>query len=373
MSKSITLLIEGHGDEELKTSISVPNVQLLSFTGQTGELGEFGIIDDVSLELHILRFLRTLYLHNEQESVYQSDNLVDGLRTLYENAERSYRNGGFRRTYPRNQRTFYFEPNEHEDCIKCNDVPQYVKYTDGTMRENPVYAQRCIIQRNPNKKLCPVYGLVVVASSDENDQRFALTNARGDIGVDLNTSNIHMNLAAKTYWSRKINKSRFPQASSAFENMIENNRVSLSELSQIFQAMGYTDIYVLDPSCRDTGAKTPSRLTAAVKSVIEQNPRKISRVSDAVTSYATRPSYVTRPSIEDMEPEKNDDLWNTTCKIGSQCWENMFGKTKINGGRKSKKHRKTRNKIFKFTKLNKTTKRRNKNKTRKNKLKNYKV
>ena len=112
-TKAITLLIEAHGEEDLDISINVPRVELLSFSGKTGELGDFGIVDDQSLELHILDFLRNLYLNKStaanQAKVYQNNALTTGLRTLYEeDAGKGYSNGGFVRTKPIRQRTFYF-------------------------------------------------------------------------------------------------------------------------------------------------------------------------------------------------------------------------------------------------------------------------
>ena len=356
MSKSITLFLEAHGDEKLSTRVNVPRVKLLSFSGKPGELGDFGEINGVSLEIHILQFLRSLYSQNDQKTVYDNEELLRGLRSLYtDKAGKGYTNGGFVRTTPKNQRNFYFQPNEHEDCRLCNDLP----VTD------PFYRQICLPIRDSKTKLCPVYGLIVVASSDEDDSQFTLIrdNIIDDSIESLSSSNLHMSLSAQKYWYSKIDKVKFPIAAGMFTKMINDKNVSLTELSQIFQAMGYTDIYILDPSCRDTrdtstNTKTSTFKTAAL-SVMERGNPKISRVSDAVTSYTTR------PSIEEPEPDNIDDLWSTTCKMGSQCWENMFGKTKIDGGRKSKKQRK--NKIFKFTKLNKTTKRRNKNKTKKHK------
>jgi hypothetical protein len=413
--KSITLLLEAHGEEDLDIAVNVPRINLLSFSGKTGQLGDFGIVDDKSLELHILDFLRNLYLNKstaaKQRDIYNGDRLVPELRRLYEEeAEKGYPNGGFVRTKPIRQRTFYFSPNKHEDCRRCRKADKYIEYKDGTKEPNPEYAKVCLPNRKLAANLCPVYGLVVVASSDPSDRPFTLESADGDGIRELSISNLHMNSGSQLHWFQKIDQAKFPQASLAFQHMIQNRNISLTQLSKIFEAMGYTDIYVLDPSCRDTTklgtAKEPIKLQAAVYSVLEQKRgRGLASISDAVT-YA-RPS----PSGEEPDPDVIDETTDMeinngngtrttvdsqgrtwSCDINGACaligaatgalavkaglpsgYAAATGvaatglaryaayKALGRGGRKSKKQRKNKNR------KNKTTKRRNKNKTRKHK------
>lgn len=413
--KSITLLIEAHGEEDLDIAVNVPRVELLSFSGKTGQLGDFGIVDDQSLELHILDFLRNLYLNKStaanQAKVYQNNALTTGLRTLYEeDAGKGYSNGGFVRTKPIRQRTFYFSPNKHEDCRRCRKADKYIEYADGTKEPNPEYAKVCLPNRKLAANLCPVYGLVVVASSDPSDRPFTLESADGDGIRELSISNLHMNSGSQLHWFQKIDQAKFPQASLAFQHMIQNRNISLTQLSKIFEAMGYTDIYVLDPSCRDTTklgtAKEPLKLQAAVYSVLEQKRgRGLASISDAVT-YATPLPSREEPNPEvidettDMEIDNGNGTRTTvdsqgrtwSCDINGVCaligaatgalavkagvpsgYAAATGlaasglaryaayKALGRGGRKSKKQRKNKNR------KNKTTKRRNKNKTRKHK------
>lgn len=310
--KAITLLLEAHGEEYLDIEVNVPRVELLSFSGKTGESGDFGIVDNESLELSILKLLRNLYSDKssvaQQEKVYKSDTLSTELRRLYEEeAGKGYPNGGFVRTQPIRERVFYFEPNPHEDCRRCKRVPKMIEYTDGTVRPNPVYAKVCIPNRKLATNLCPVYGLIVVSSSDNSDKPYTLESSRGEGIAALSTANLHMNIGSKLHWYQKINATRFPQASIAFQHMIQNRNISLTQLSKIFEAMGYTDIYVLDPSCRDATkrhtVKPPTRFQAAVHSVTEKNKRArgLASISDAVT-YA-RPV----PSTENPNPEIIDE------------------------------------------------------------------
>ena len=358
MSKTITLLLEAHGIEDLDTAIIAPKIELLSFTGKTGELGDFGIIDNVSLEISILNLLRDLYSSQSQnqESVYNSENLVTSLRLLYKKTEINYKNGGFSRTYPRNQRFFSFEPNPHEDCRKCNNVD----------KADPIYAKICIPNRNSEIKPCPVYGVVVVASSDIADLQFTLASTAASTNIKLlSLSNLHMNKSAENYWFQKITND---SAQKKFQNMIQNNEVSLTNLSQIFEAMGYTKIYILDPSCRGNDIIHNSKFKSATYSIIEKKPREITSIRHLITEQMERD-----PQMEQNQVNQSTNL-NNLCEMGSKCWENMFGnkKQKINGGKnnkqkktkknkkkqkKTKKNKKNKkNKKFKFTKLNKTKK-----------------
>jgi len=412
--KSITLLLEAHGDEDLDIAVNVPRINLLSFSGKTGQLGDFGIVDDESLELHILNFLRNLYSNNstpaKQRDIYNGDILVHELRRLYEEeAGKGYPNGGFVRTKPIRQRTFYFSPNKHEDCRRCRKADKYIEYKDGTKEPNPEYAKVCLPNRKLAANLCPVYGLVVVASSDKADKQFTLEGAVGNGVRPLSVSNLHMNNGAQRYWFQKIDQARFPQASIAFQHMIHNRNISLTQLSKIFEAMGYTDIYALDPSCRDATQgdtrQEPTRFQAAAISVLEQKRgRGLDAISDAVT-YA-RPL----PSSEEPNPEVIDEttdmdidngvqtkvdnegrMWS--CDINGACaligaatgalalkagvpsgYAAATGvaatglaryaayKALGRGGRKSKKQGKNKNKN-----KNNKSKKRNKNKTRKHK------
>jgi hypothetical protein len=414
--KAITLLIEAHGEEDLDIAVNVPRVELLSFSGKTGELGDFGIVDDQSLELHILDFLRNLYLNKStaanQAKVYQNNDLTTGLRTLYEeDAGKGYSNGGFVRTKPIRQRTFYFSPNKHEDCRRCRKADKYIKYKDGTKEPNPEYAKVCLPNRKLAANLCPVYGLVVVTSSDKTDKPFTLESAVGTGVGPLSISNLHMNSGAQRHWFQKIDQARFPQASIAFQHMIQNRNISLTQLSKIFEAMGYTDIYVLDPSCRDTTklgtVSEPIPLQAAVYSVMEQKRgRGVASISDAVTYARPLPSRAEpNPKVidetTDMEidngngPQTKVDSQGRTwsCDINGACVligaatgalasragfpANYAAATGLaaatlargaaykalgRGGRKSKKQGKNKNKN-----KNNKSKKRNKNKTRKHK------
>jgi len=407
--KAVTLLIEAHGDEDLDIEVNVPFVHLLSFSGRMGELGDFGMVGDESLELHILESLRDIYSDNstvqKQQNVYNGNELSSELRRLYvEEAGKGYANGGFFKTRPVRQRTFYFKPNRHEDCRRCRKVKKQVEYTDGTMGPNPVYARVCVPNRKIESRDCPVYGLIVVASSDPDDKQFTLEGAVGEEISELSSSNLHMNGGAERYWFQKIDNARFPRASIAFKHMIDKRDISLTQLSKIFEAMGYTDIYILDPSCRDATKpdirpNPPLKLKAAVHSYWERTPRESSSsVSNAVTW--ARPI----PSPEDPEPKFIDEIavmkesdsqggkWS--CDINGACVligaatgalasragfpanyamgtglaatalaRGVAYKALGRGGRKSKKQRKNKNKKGK----NKTTKRKNINKTRKHK------
>jgi len=406
-TKAITLLIEAHGDEILDIEINVPYVHLLSFSGRMGQLGDFGKVGDESLELHILESLRNLYLGKssaqQQSNVYNGDKLRAQLRTLYEEkAGKGYPSGGFFKTNPVRERTFYFKPNRHEDCRRCRKAKKLVEYSDGSMGPNPEYARVCVPNRKISSRDCPVYGLIVVASSDPDDKQFTLEGETGEGFDALSSANLHMNGGAELHWFQKIDGTKFPQASSAFEHMIEKRDISLTQLSKIFEAMGYTDIYILDPSCRSTFTEQP-KLKSAVHSYWERNPRDLSSVSNAVTWARPIPSpEVPEPEVTDETPDMEIDngvkttvdsqgrTWS--CDINGMCvligaatgaialkagvpsgYAAATGaaatglaryaayKALGRGGRKSKKYGKNKNR------KNKTTKRRNKNKTRKHK------
>jgi hypothetical protein len=323
-TKAITLLIEAHGDEILDIEINVPYVHLLSFSGRMGQLGDFGKVGDESLELHILESLRNLYLGKssaqQQSNVYNGDKLRAQLRTLYEEkAGKGYPSGGFFKTNPVRERTFYFKPNRHEDCRRCRKAKKLVEYSDGSMGPNPEYARVCVPNRKISSRDCPVYGLIVVASSDPDDKQFTLEGETGEGFDALSSANLHMNGGAELHWFQKIDGIKFPQASSAFEHMIEKLDISLTQLSKIFEAMGYTDIYILDPSCRSTKKldrpDEQSKLKTAVHTLWERTGRGRKESSPSITKLVTwaRPL----PSSEEPEPEIIDET--TDMEVSESC------------------------------------------------------
>jgi hypothetical protein len=120
------------------------------------------------------------------------------------------------------------------------------------------------------------------------------------------------------YWSQKIDKSRFPKASLAFKHMIENRNISLTELSKIFEAMGYTDIYIIDPTCRAVvqNKNTPLSKVQAVAQIegisrVELRRRNPADAADTVT-YA-KPV----PSKEEPNPEIIDET--TDMEVSESC------------------------------------------------------
>lgn len=236
---TITLLIQGHGNELSSSRISESNVHLLSFSGVIGKSGMMsdcpnGMPIDVIMLNYIAEAYEGITDPELQKEYYEKDSmLVNGLKEKYKECE-IVNDAGFTRTFPRNDRIFYFRPNKHENHVKC------IKMGD----------ERCIEERDCKKKLCPEYGLTVVSSSNPSDYRYTLAGKTRH--EKTSKMNWHMTLSTASYWRNKVES--IPSDTEFYQsifNSLDNKKIFLSNLVQLFKAMGYNQIFIIDPTCRD--------------------------------------------------------------------------------------------------------------------------
>lgn len=280
--QSVTLFINGHGNESLDKEIDLgPNVRLLSFVGVPGGLGRMGIcVNGRTIEDNVLQYLREHYLHNIKNNwLTQHDILRDPLTREQLNQYyiqflgHNFGKKGFSITYPRAERTFFWKPMEHENCRddKC--------IRHGTSGQGV----GCVKGR---KEICHDYGITVVASTNIFDDRFTLTTARTDnkglkylldgdpksdeerIGEYIRgQSTINLNEAVFNHWRARATRESPSQTErinfifnkiAPFYDKNSPRSIKLSELVEVFQYMGFGEINILDPSCRTFVPQTDS-------------------------------------------------------------------------------------------------------------------
>ena len=136
MEEAITLYIIGHGTENIKLPFnnSDESLKLLSFVGEPGKLGElfrcetnnqpidkvvnFGIYNQI-----LKNYSGKVTLNNqEQNNFFTSSGKM--LENIYEKCGYPVENG-FSVTYPLFERSFYLEPNIHEECRLCSDPEEF--------------------------------------------------------------------------------------------------------------------------------------------------------------------------------------------------------------------------------------------------------
>jgi hypothetical protein len=253
-SNPITLIIQAHGSEDLNVGLIANRVQLLSVSGAPGELGIMSFCKDKngklsSLDINVMNMLKDAY--SKRGSLFQhfmfNDVLINKddppgiLQLEYENCGVTFdKNGGFKPTKPFSERRFYFRPNPHENCEKCI-------YGEGSAK-----CERCIPIRDSSKKMSPEYGLSIICTEIPEDYRHSL------IGTERERANLHLNLPTRNYWRNRIPRTS-TQCITNFDKMFDTNEINLSELLTIFREMGYEDIYIIDPTCRDCDSSNPSR------------------------------------------------------------------------------------------------------------------
>jgi hypothetical protein len=251
-SNPITLIIQGHGSENTDIGLIANRVQLLSVSGAPGEYGLMGICNhnNIPLDINVMDRLKDTYsdpgLQSMSHHIMFNEILGYVLEDEYTKCNIFFeKNGGFTLTQPISERTFYFKPNPHENCEKCI-------YGEGSNK-----CERCIPIRKDERKQSPEYGLTIISTEipytqTSDEYRFSL------IGNDRKKANLHMNLTTRNYWKQKIPITSIESINN-FEKMFHENEIDLSELLTIFRDMGYQDIYIIDPTCRDCATSNPTR------------------------------------------------------------------------------------------------------------------
>jgi hypothetical protein len=358
---SVTIFVQAHGSEDFSEDINLKGLRLLSFSGKMGINGQMNICsDNRPIDLKVLDLIRQIYLTNSssqdaknQKNTYE--NISQHLRKLYNDCGIAFTSGGgFVQTYPKKERTFYLQANPHENCERCVLTPGYGYCTD-----LPI-----------NKRICPEYGITVVASSRPQDLHYTL------VGGTRQTTNLLSVSTTFDYW---YNQCLNPHKYVYKEDILNNKVITLTDLYHFFKGMGFENIYIYDPSCRDTG-KDASRglhgFQSGVNTVMESkkfnerlyNPQLADVVKEAIRqNKSTEQNKPTEQNtmVRDYNPIENREpsfVGSIKKCVDGVC--NFFGKEKTEGGNKTMRRRKRIIKTNK-NKKNKTNRNRNiKNKTK---------
>ena len=398
-SKVVTLYIQAHGDQgsdEIMIYglhgrlIDLSDVNLLSFCGFPGFCGYTAEKcldqDDYAIDIWVMDNLRYLYNeHNPKPKNYQweiLEEVADILRIGFKTeCNLQYSGYGFRQTSPRSERLFTYYPTIHENCINCLG-----KKDDSTCK----YVEEPDI----NKHECPEYGIVVIESSEKEDNGFTLLNPGRHTTKELNLrspeSNSYWHKKAlsvlnsfeakckkeKNYSANRRIKNFRKKINNLFENIIkpysENPSSTLTEILQSFTIMGFTHIIILDPTCRsidkyNLATEDYNEIKAFKDPVALDIYRKERRRDefyyededeDNADNNDDEPpisSFIQRDFVMDLEPKTNNTdnrTWGEYmgncigdwCKKTKKAGKKIKRKSKLKRTRKNKKIRKKRNK-----------------------------
>lgn len=256
---TITILIQAHGEELARHLPYDEHVQLLSFCGYPGEYGNMEIKNGKSLDVEATKYISNLYKpkstsarnkksvrKNPQTQSELYSQVALPVRDLYSDFGIKYKDDGFVYTNPSNEREFSFEPTDHENCEICiNTINPKTKTNYKTCRQRSI-------------KYCPNYGVAVVSSSDPADLPYTLQYTGTDPNISVEDQIINSTIAngndiANTHWLNKLEALKSSEKAKLiylFNFMIRNKGIHLTSIISIFKGLGFTKIYILDPSCR---------------------------------------------------------------------------------------------------------------------------
>tara|TARA_B100000123_G_scaffold229615_1_gene179022 strand:- start:487 stop:1617 length:1131 start_codon:yes stop_codon:yes gene_type:complete len=155
---------------------------------------------------------------------------------------------------PRHERLFSLKPNTHENCAH---------------KEQCSKGERRCIPLKKNKQAVPDYGIFVVSTSKEEDNKFSLMRRSrvSDTKNSIELANINQDLSTQLYWRNrlvngmnKFKKYFKDEFETEFENpmlnlydnlLIKEKEITLSDIILIFTVMGFDKINIIDPTCRN--------------------------------------------------------------------------------------------------------------------------
>jgi hypothetical protein len=294
--RTATIFIQGHGNEywygtnKIMLDKHNMHIQSIPFSGIPGESGLMNICpDDEPVDIKALNSIRKLYndtlKHHSQ--LYKFHKVSSVLKNEYENCGIHYNyRGGFSIITPVYEKQFILNPSPHENCRIC--VTKGSKY--------------CRTEYQSKKK-CPEYGITVVDSNNPDD--FAYTLVGSDRPrYDLNWSNTKSDVFK--YWCERVimNTTSDEELDIIIQILYRieiEKTVFLSDILYLFYKLGYTDLYVLDPTCRTCNGEIvnktlkyhASRIMADIK---ERKHSKTEKKRANVEVYKKLQSSPTRPS-----------------------------------------------------------------------------
>lgn len=227
---SVTIIIEGHGAEHLGERLEyIQNVNLLSFCGMPGELGIMKGFGEDSISIATISKLGSHYnefLYGEGKDDPYMNNQIGLFESSPKMLDTLFKSNGllfpcgFKMTNPVSERTFYLRPNPGENVRKSG---------------------RC--ERDSKKMHCPEYGITIIASSEKEDKPFTLASLKSPSPSHRRQMNLLLSPSTLEYWNQRSGLILKP--------ILElNPHITLSQIINIFVAMGFDNIYIHDPTCR---------------------------------------------------------------------------------------------------------------------------
>jgi len=360
-NKSIVLFIQAHGSEsdeltEADLREINNNIRLLSFSGEVDICGRMALnpTTKLSVDSKLIQILHENYFNDrtnkkgDDEEIAFMESNAQQLKEMYENDYKikyhreagKFTHEGFT-TFPvQRERTFYFR---------------------GNPGENPAY----VGVRN--------YGLSVLRSDDSADCEFTLENIVLPNPPNLDNykyqwtydqikelsgrmkrckANLHKNKNSRLHWVTKflsnLQVNSIDEAVRPTEILTDlfdkdNPHIKLSDLYYFFNTMGFTKIFIYDPTCRSVDTSQD------VKTPIERFKRAYQRCIDHFGGQVGCNEYLKAIKIKDYNYEDLKKETKAQCiRIVNRvndivgCAVSSVGETvgcAISGG-KTKKHKK---------------------------------
>ena len=338
---TITVFIGAHGNQSLHHYLGdrEDHVELLSICGKIGGSGLTSLgLEDARLE--------TLLTHYQtQKNNYSLFKTADKpLEQVYTEYNCTFENG-FQYTYPKYERTWFFEEHAHDDCRRC---PTPLGRTDEEIEQEPdpslkfglqlIKSKRCMPQRNPAKIPRLNIGLTIVSSTLKRDNKFTLQTLSRDQNVSA--ANLSQNKPMQSYWEKYLD-------TGLLSDFIETKQINLKNLVKLFlnDKSGFTRLLIIDAACR---------------SIVCSQEQK-----DRVTlneSYGLEtPRYIIDDRMQRLNIRREPPPDDFICQIVNgvrQCFRNWgFG-----GKTRRRKNKKTQYRKNKKTRKHKSRKSRKNNK-----------
>lgn len=320
---TIVLYLSAHGEEHHADYMPLKNcgktfIQTLSFSGHIGTVG-FNVgfnqmgrsnkpaYDSASLAVIVNNYLKSLSSStnangtinhsqiNHSQTMNDVKTKIINITTTYgllETFSSSLLHGNHTRAEPFqiiksfiNERTYYFEPNIHEDCDTC------VEKGGVTCSTLP------LLNRD-----CPFYGLSIIYAAGQPDSNFSFvgktdrlnenklnetSTLESDYQARQTYGNLNLNQDMQHYWRTRITNVVADQLEKneileVFDKLISDKEITLSGICKLFYFLGYENIFIYDPSCRSAdehwipsvlgrNALSYEKITKEIKQIKNQN------------------------------------------------------------------------------------------------------
>jgi hypothetical protein len=397
--ESVTLYISGHGGERFNSDYEEnKNVYLMSFVGVPGlqhnmyrcVLGEVPPSRIQQLELIKNYYKDGIVKGETQYNFIHSKELKEKLRDLddyyiskynkkfnnlyglYDEKDSYKYKNMYSTTIPLTERLYVLKPNENEtydECKSINGKQMFIK--------------------NRSNIFCPEYGITIVASTNPEDNGYTLVTAEDNIyksnlknfktldtrdedkeKIIREKSNINLNKDTIEHWRKRAYKyssnnffvdGKYVTHNELIDILIfdifNKKAITLTDLTYLFNSMGFKNIYILDPTCRSSKetkslkeVKQQIKLEKA-KYQIDENPLLYTEIDDESQHELNNKTQDNDTQNIEDENGENDNVCSKLGNCVKKCVDNIcewvpIFKTKISGGKTKKINQKIKQSKF---------------------------